>query len=403
MGQNNSDIRISNRNLILKIIARHSYISRIQLAELSGLTKTTITNLTSELMEHDIISDASPDELNNLEVTANSVGRRRSILTLSKTSPLIAGIEIKRSKLTFALTELNGNCLNRREYALSNLIPGEKLIEKLIECMDDLLSSTDRRVLGIGVSALGPIDCENGVMLNPRRFFTEDTMLDLRTPLSTHFHLPLVFMHDAQADALRELLYNKDLESENFGLLLLDNGIGMGLCLNGKLYHGQQGLGGEFGHTGIMLHGRNCPCGNNGCLETYANDAMLIHYAEDILPHYKQRRHPNSPNLSNIFYYAEAGDPACLAALGEYCKHVSYALTSVINLLNLPLIVISSPRYPNSQILAETIEAQVNSKSITGQYSPIKVRHTVFPKDSSGVSANAIIAEQIFNGQLLLY
>lgn len=162
-------------------------------------------------------------------------------------------VDLARKGCTVGLCDIGGNLLQCRE-----LPEQSDMTDAIAGALASLLESVDRRkVLGIGISAPGPLDCENGCILNPPRFEQWHGM-DIGKRLSDALGLPAYLEHDVCAMALHQ---RSTGQSRNFMLLFIDIGIGAAIVSGGELLGN---FTGELGHTTIRFDGRLCACGNGG-------------------------------------------------------------------------------------------------------------------------------------------
>ena len=131
----------------------------------------------------------------------------------------------------------------------------------------DVLIKKYRHVLGIGISAIGPIDCENGVILNPPNFF-DIKNYGIRDYLSKKYNLPVYMDNDMNTSAIAEKYWGYAKDVSDYVYLGASNGIGAGVVMGGKL---TKNAIGEIGHVSVNINGEKCRCGNRGCLEMYAS------------------------------------------------------------------------------------------------------------------------------------
>ena len=147
------------------------------------------------------------------------------------------------------------------------------LLDLIIEALRRMAQSVDKsKILGIGISSPGPLDCEGGKILNPPQFDRWHGV-EISAILSQALGLPAYLEHDVCALALHQLEMG---HSRNFMLVFVDIGIGAAIMSGGELVGNSRYFTGEVGHTTIRFDGRQCACGNRGCLETYASIPALL-------------------------------------------------------------------------------------------------------------------------------
>lgn len=317
---NASTMRLSNRKLILDLI-RMQPISRAELAEQAHLTRASITVIVDELISAGLVEEISA-------VERNALGRKRVLLSLCHRARYAFGVNIRRECCYVGVIDLYGEVLAEKRIRNSSHSSAAEQIDRIAEVIEqqrqELKLSSDR-ILGIGISAPGPVEYREGTILNPPNFSAWHNlpvcrMLEDRTGLNAYLE------KDTSARALEELYFGAARQSSNFLLVQVDDGVGCGVVIHGKLFRGASGRGNEIGHTSICYNGPVCSCGNRGCLENYLRIPSLL----------KDTRFASWTQLA-----ACDGQEDASALLDRAAEYLSAALTSVINLYDLELILLS--------------------------------------------------------------
>ena len=262
-GFNNTHLKYRNRGIVLQLIANEPR-SRIDITKRMGLTRMAISNIVSELIDENYILEGETRE--NAQV-----GRNPILLDISSGSPLAAGIYIARNSASAMLTDIRLTAIYVDEIPLENET-ADSLKEKICLLLDRLFAYRDekmkyRRILGIGISSIGPFDPNTATILNPIDFFSISN-LPLKEFLEERYRLPVFAENDMNASALAEHLHGSGQGCDDFLYLGITSGIGSGIVVNGRLYGADSISVGEIGHMCINFDGPLCSCGNRGCLET---------------------------------------------------------------------------------------------------------------------------------------
>ena len=153
---------------------------------------------------------------------------------------------------------------------------GEVFVKKLAVLVKDYIAShhLEKQIVGIGIGVPGTLDINNGIV----NYSNNLGWVDLHISDIMHETLPypIRLLNDANAAALGEAKFGAGKQYETIILLTLGTGVGGGIIINGKLFEGNEGKGGELGHTVIVVDGEPCTCGRKGCLEAYASATALI-------------------------------------------------------------------------------------------------------------------------------
>ena len=228
----------------------------------------------------------------------------------------------------------------------------QRVVEEMASAASALLSGAagrtpGKQALGIGIGSPGPINLRTGVLgLLPNLPGWEG--FPLRDALAEATGLPVTLESDANAAALAEWKLGAGAATglNSMAMLTLGTGVGSGLVLNGRMWHGMFGMGGEVGHTIVAPNGLLCGCGSKGCLEMYASANGLIRLA---------RASAAAPGSSEalqalaaagsftpleVAVLADAGDAGARSAFRELGRYLGLGIANLISTLDLPMIVV---------------------------------------------------------------
>ncbi len=399
-GSNIQDIKLQNRMLILKLIATNHGFSRVDLAKVTGLSKMAVGKIVSELITCGMVNETE----RTIPLSGTSAyGRRPIMLTMSQNSPCICGMLIKRGLCQIVLANLDGSIFEQINIEYIYLENKDNLIEILKDAFLELKKRTNRRILAIGISSLGPIDSSKGIILSPPYFYGIEN-LPIASIMEEITSLPTYLVNDANAGALAEKLYGIGKNISNFTYLHIMNGIGAGFILHNTLYNGDSGQSGEIGHTSINFSGPKCDCGNTGCLDLYANINSMRNRIKELEPFYK-----NSPLLKlaepswcDFVDSGNSGDSLAITILDEFCSYISYALVDTLNLLDLSNIIVGYDSNTNGMIIEKILERKISKSILSSKFREITLLHSGFDGNAPLIGSIATIADKIFSKQLSL-
>ena len=395
-GSNIKDIKHHNRLLVLKHIATKPMISRMDLAEVTGLSKMAVGNMVNELMEHKLVEETRGS------VEAGFYGRPPGALRISSSSPLICGMLIKRGIFQVVLADLSGVIVDREVIRHENDLCREDISKWLVSAYETLCDRQQRPVIAVGISSIGPVDTKRGVILNPP-FFHGISNVEIVQEVEMATGLPTYLINDANAGALAEKLFGSARNEKNFSYLHIMNGIGLGCVLDNKLYNGDFGQSGEIGHTSINCMGPRCECGNVGCLELYANVENLCIRARE-METILQTEIPLDPGEElgwlSIVNNANKGNKAALLALEQFCTYIAHAITNTVNLLDFSCIIVGYDSEVQGNVVERLLREKLQDRILYSDYRRISIQHSVFGGDAPLVGAIACCAEKIFDASL---
>ncbi len=262
-------VRNINRAVILNLIREKQPISRIEIARLSGLNKSTVSSIVAGLVEEGLVYE---------EVEPNqNVGRNPINLYLKLGTHRVGAINIDSPATRLAIADLDGSVkvavtLDQKSEDPEPFV--RMCVAKLFELRDQLQID---HLEGIGVSIAGIVDpAQAKVVFAPRLGWEDFEIGKLLAQLCPQEGI-IVIDNDARASALAELWYgNHDLKLSNFVFLAVGPGIGTGIVVDKELVHGSSYAAGEFGHMTLFEGGELCSCGNYGCWEAYASDRATV-------------------------------------------------------------------------------------------------------------------------------
>ncbi len=396
---NHQSTRIQNKSTVLKMICTGTNITRTDLSRLTGLSKMSITNIVNELIDGGFVTDQA-GQLRN-----NSIGRNPISLECNTEIHRVIGIYISRDYAIAVLSNLKCDILAEMECTFAFDEPENSFIKKIIELTTDIIHSkkaVGKKILGIGISCIGPLDIEQGIILEPPNFHNIKSV-HIKEILEKEFGYEVTLKNDMNASALAEKLYGKGKAIKNFIYIGVGNGIGAGIIANNVLFEGTMGLGGEIGHTTINYAGPKCPCGNTGCLELYANIPQIVAQAQNsiLLGMDSSLKKLTNIQWQDIVEHARTGDEFSLKLIDRLCLYISIGLVSLVNMFDPQEIFLGHEIALAETIVAEKCEAHIQNKVIGSQYRKIPVKMSTFGKKAPLIGSAAIILDRVFNGLLI--
>lgn len=265
-GANLLALRSHNTALVLDLLrtAGPEGISRLELAERTGLTPQAVSKITARLREEGLAAEAGR--------RASTGGKPRTVLRLVPEAGHAVGVHLDRDELRAVLVDLDGAVVGERCVPLDLGAGAEAVLEGVAGLAGALPAALrPRTVLGLGVALPGPLDHARGV-LHRVTGFPEWDGFPLRDALARRLGVPVVVDKDTNAAALG--LAVRDEGSGSFAYLHLGTGLGAGLVIAGNVHRGARTGAGEFGHQVVQLDGPVCGCGNRGCIEVLCLGAV---------------------------------------------------------------------------------------------------------------------------------
>ncbi len=207
---------------------------------------------------------------------------------------------------------------------------------------NDLKENTKHTISGIGIGAPSVNFFTQNIENAPNLKW--DEVIPLAEIFETTFNVKTTLINDANAATLGEWKFGGAKDLNNFALITLGTGVGIGLVLNGKIYNGANGLGGEFGHICIdRNNGRECGCGGHGCLEAYIGKKGIIQTAKQKIEFSSgsSKLHnfiPSEIKSKDIFKFARKEDPVAVDIVDSISRDLGYGISVLANSLDLSQI-----------------------------------------------------------------
>lgn len=281
---------------------------------------------------------------------------------------MILGIDIGGTKCAVALGTPTGEIIARNEIPTPPSAGPDKVLALLTSGAHKLVSTNlppNETLQGIGISCGGPLDTKTGIVYSPPNLPGWEAV-PVRALFEARFPgVKVVLENDANATALAEWRYGAGQGVQNLVFMTMGTGIGGGLILDGRLYHGANDLAGEVGHQTILRDGPLCFCGKRGCLEALASGPAIARLAQDSLQYGGGRRliemagKASAITAHHVVDAAIEGDPLCRSVLEEAGTYMGIGLANIIQILNPDRIVLGTIAVHAGDLILEPIRRTV--------------------------------------------
>ena len=262
------------------------------------------------------------------------------------------GIDLGGTDIKAGLLAANGK-LSCRTVVSTRVSEGAKAIAaRIAQTIHQVIKKADaeshpredkKEIVGIGLGAPGLIIADSGIIHFSPNFpgWSDIPLLDYITAELGDLNLPLYIDNDVNVMVLGELHHGAGIGYENIVGLTLGTGVGGGVVINRKVYHGSWNTAGELGHTVVQPNGRPCGCGNKGCLEAYAGARHIVERTQQqIASGRKTCLNPERLTPKQIAEAATAGDKLAFDIFSETGRYIGIALTSIAHILNPQITII---------------------------------------------------------------
>lgn len=379
---NKALIRALNRSTVLNIVKSKGPIARAEIARRTGLSPATVTGITAELIEGNLIFEKAPGD--------SSGGRRPILMALNPKGGYVVGIKLTETQLIGALTDLEATVIARGSQSWTGSTP-EQAIQVIITLINNLISQGNirkKQLLGVGVGLAGIIDANRGLLRTTPFFDWQD--LPLRDLIQARLRIPVYLDNDVNTLTLAEKWFGAGQGVNNFLTVTIGRGVGMGIVLNGQFYRGAKGGAGELGHTVIDPSGPLCPCGKHGCLEAYISDPALLRSAAEA----GLGDQANTPD--DLVSLAQAGNPAAREIFNRAGEILGRGIANLINLLSPDLIIIGGEGTRAGELLFEPMRKAMTSYVLDGLGTSTTVRVERWGDDAWARGAASLVLRELF-------
>ncbi len=329
-------MRAINRFKILHTIRAHKLISRVDITKSTGLSQATVTGITASLIDEGLLLEKKPGESDG--------GRPPILLALNPDGAYAVGVYLSISQINVVIINLEATILASYEMPLrkQNYAPetiADKIVQAVQECMWQANFSRNE-ISGIGIGLPGLVAPHTGLIRFLPNYQWEK--VNLHDMVQKKIDHPTYIENSANSLTLAEQWFGEGRGVDNFIVVTLEYGVGMGIIINGQLYRGHKGTAGEFGHTTVDPDGPLCRCGKKGCIEAIVGNNAILRKAEAAAQ--KDEWKPNNPDditIEEVILAARQGAPYLRNIFAQAGRILGIGLSNLIRIFNPAKIIIS--------------------------------------------------------------
>lgn len=332
-------VRRQNRRLVLDALRQTGPLARVELGRVTGLSPATITSIANQLTSDSLIVERH--DLGS-ETNAPRRGRPLTRIDLDPAATLVLALNVSIAGIEMALADYRGAVVARQSSAVATYAarPDAFTARVIVEIQTFLarVRVALHRVSRIGIAIQGAADQQHGAIMWSPAFKTRN--IALVEPVEQALGIPCSISNDANmmAEAL-----NREARGGTTAVVFMGYGVGMGLIIDGKVYHGPTGAAGEFGHMNHLPGGAVCRCGRKGCIEAYVADYAILRSANGAPDDPANRSGVAPETMKALEERARAGEPSAAKAYASAGEALGYGLARLTSVLSPTLIVLSGP------------------------------------------------------------
>ncbi|MBT2497252.1 MULTISPECIES: ROK family transcriptional regulator [Microbacterium] len=385
-----------NQSVVLEAIRQSGDgSSRIELAEATGLSAQTVTNITRRLLDEGLIREAGR--------TINGPGKPRVTLRLVADSRFSVGVHLDPAIMTFVLLDLSGAVVRRVGVRTPAMEP-RRIVQAMAATIDALItvSGVDRAsIAGVGVAAPGPLDAEKGTVIDPPKLLGWNRV-PLRSVLAEAIGLPVVLEKDTTAAAVGELWTRRASADDSFVFVYLGTGIGAALVRDGEAVPGSTRNIGEVGHLIVDPDGPPCTCGSRGCVEVVCTPQAIVAQAERAGVFRDDVEVSDvevvDTRFTELCRRAAEGDALADGVLRQSAAHMSVLTAALTNMLDVDRVVFGGPFWSRlAEVYLREIPDLLEQASATRSVRSLPVDGTVVGDDVAAVGAGCVVLDAVLS------
>ena len=317
--------------------------SRAEICEATGLSQPAVSGLTRRLLTSGALIKAGARP-------SSGGGRREGELSLNPDFVWVVGVNISLYQITVMLTDFAGAVRHTRQSPLITPTTKAALVSRIVKDVRACLAEAGgpARVAGVGVALPGFVDSIADDVHWSALFESDGPKVvrNLAQAISSRLDVPVFVENDANIRAMAEQWFGRAGGVANVAVITLEQGLGLGLVINGELYRGRAGLAAELAHIQIERGGRECHCGKRGCLEAYVSHYAVVGQGQEagLLPRGDMPPHVIDATYEKFALAARDGDKQALAIFKRQGQLLGTWIGNLVNLLAPQLVVLDGGR-----------------------------------------------------------
>ncbi len=325
-----------------------------------------------------------------------------------QTQQYIVGVDLGGTNIVVGAMSVDGQqSFATRSVPTSADLGAEGVADRIVGVIEgvilDTIAETDAQrkdFIGVGIGAPGPLDREKGLVIVAPNLGWRN--FPLRDRIGERLNLPATLDNDANCATVGEWWQGAAQGGTNVIGMTIGTGIGGGLILDGKLFHGSSDVAGEIGHTTIDLNGRHCKCGNYGCLEAYASGPAIAVRAREVLV--REETASLLPSMvggrldeitaATVYNAASQGDAVASEIVRDTARYLGAGVANLLNIFNPDIVVIAGGVTAAGDALFVPLRAEVRRRAFRSAVDATRIVAGTLPGTAGVVGAVATFKMQ---------
>jgi glucokinase-like ROK family protein len=375
-------------------------VSRTYLVEVSGLNKSTVGSLLTQLQSWGFVKESGRSD--------PRPGRPGVLIDLNPDAGRLIGVEIGVGFISVVVTDLKAQAIWRQKVETDSQVAltQTQILEQAERLVYQAIEATAHAgyLFGIGVGVPALIDHTTGILLFAPNLKWSN--VPLRDQWQERFGVPVMVENDANASALGEQMLGVAKQVDNFVYLSAGVGLGGGVIIGGKLYDGVGGFAGEVGHMTLEPDGPLCNCGNRGCWETLVGPVAIVQRvrqaaaqgrAPALLALGEVNGNANAIRLEHVLHAAAQGEPAVLDALDKVGRYLGIGIANLVNTFNPSLVVLGGALSLAGPYILPRAQQEVDARALAVVRQGVQVTLSAFRFDACVIGGVTLILREILS------
>ncbi len=390
-------VRKFNTAVVLNTIRQHAPLSRAEVAKLTGLNRSTVSQIINTLLDRKLVQETT--------LQSDRIGRPGLLLELNPAGGFAIGIELGVNFISLVATDFLANVFWRQRLKSDARDNVDTILERAYEMTEIGLEkglAAGLHPLGIGLGVPGLVDLRHGeLMYAPNLGWSK---IPLTRLWSQRFDLPVFVDNEAKAAAVGEYYFGNARGINNFIFLNAGVGLGAGIMIDGKLFRGSHGFATEVGHMVMDINGDPCGCGKRGCWETQVSPVAVIRRFRETL----KQGVPSTVllaadnDMDNIVFETIAnaalqGDNAALIAMQEVGEQLGVGIANLVNVFNPQMVIIGGELNYASEILLPVVRQVISRYALRLETQDLSVTASAHGRDACVMGAIALVLDDILH------
>jgi len=284
-----------------------------------------------------------------LSHAARIIKEAQSLIAKTDSEKYVVGVDMGGTKILAAIITGDGTILSRAKTATKAHKDPTQVIDRIAACINKAIKQaglSKASIQSVGIGAPGPLDPKDGVIIFAPNLNWYN--VPLKKELESRLNIPTFLDNDVNVGTVGEFTHGAGQGANSLVGIFVGTGIGGGIILNGKLFHGTNKTAGEIGHIIVKANGPKCNCGNSGCLEAISSRTAITKKIRKAVLKQGRKSHIlelNDGNLDNIRSKTLAkagasGDKVTIEVIRRTAKYLGIGIASVVNFLNPEMIIL---------------------------------------------------------------